>query len=297
MIALVWALVSACAYGMSDYLGGWASRRVPAILVICCAYPLSILFVGALVPFVPGEFTAVGLAWGIASGVASGLAVWTFYEALARGPMSIISPVAAVITAGLPVLVGIATGERPSLVVMGGIVAAICATVLVSLERPDPAAKRSFTLPIAALTVASGVLFAAYLIMIAQVPEGEGMLPLTWSRIGATVVVLLGVVGVVALRRRARQSSVRPDGPVSTKTVVTRLLPLAAVIAMLDVLANSAYYFASQQGMLSVVSVMTSLYPAVTVLAALTHGGERLRGVQVMGLAVAAASVVLITVG
>lgn len=297
MIALVWALVSACAYGMSDYLGGWASRRVSATLVICCAYPLSILFVGALVPFIAGEATAAGFAWGIGSGIVTGLAVWTFYEALARGPMSIISPVAAVITAGLPVLVGIALGERPSPVVMGGIVAAICATVLVSLEGPGPAAKRSFTLPIAVLTVASGVLFAAYLIMIAQVPAGEGMLPLMWSRIGATTVVLLGMLAVVALRRRAGQSSVRPHGPVATRTALTRLLPLAAVIALLDVLANSAYYFASRQGMLSVVSVVTSLYPAATVLAALTHGGERLRGVQVLGLAAAAGAVVLITVG
>lgn len=300
MTALAYALLGALGLGMSDYLGGVASRRVRAMWVICCTYPLSIVLLAVVVLVGPGGMgsaesvsgpSLAGFVVGVIAGMATGGAVWSFYEALARGPMSIISPIAAVMTAGLPVLAGIALGERPSLLVLVGIVGAVVATILVSLEAPTPGTSRSFTVPIAVLTVTSGVLFGLYLILMAYAPNNEGLYPVLWSRIGATTVIVAGL-SVLALRHRGR------GGGADTwheRLPLRRLLPLAAVIAVLDVIANTAYFVATQHGMLSVVAVVTSLYPAVTVLAALTHGGEQLRALQVAGLAAAAGSVALIT--
>lgn len=154
--------MAAVGYGVSDFVGGVASRRVAALRVVIVSYPLSLLLVLALAPFVGGEVSGDALLWGAASGVGSGLAVWWFYLALASGPMSVVSPLTAVLVAGLPAIVGIALGERPGAVAYLGIVVALVAVVLVSRESPDEVAgevaggrELRFTRAVAWLTVGS----------------------------------------------------------------------------------------------------------------------------------------------
>ena len=102
--------MAAVAYGVSDFVGGVASRRVAALRVVIVSYPLSLVIVLIAAPFVSGTLTLNGLIWGAIAGVTSGLAVWWFYLALATGPMSVVSPLTAVLVAGIPVLVGFAFG-------------------------------------------------------------------------------------------------------------------------------------------------------------------------------------------
>lgn len=274
MTAVLLALLAAAGYGVSDFVGGLAARRVAALRVVLVSYPLSVLLVAVLAPFVGGAVTTGSLLWGAAAGATAGLAVWSFYLALAAGPMSVVSPLTALLVAGLPLLVGVARGERPSTLALLGAVLALVAVVLVSRESGH--SELRFTRRVAVLTVGSGTAFAAYFILLDQVPSGTGLWPLLASRVGATLVVVLAAVAV----RQHRA----PTG-----------MPLRLALAgLLDVLANIAFLYALQGGLLSLVSVITALYPAATVLLAKVVLGERTGRVQQAGMVLAAVSVTLI---
>lgn len=274
MTAVLLALVAAAGYGVSDFVGGVAARRVAALRVVLVSYPLSVLVVAAIAPLVGGSPSTGSLLWGGAAGAVAGLAVWWFYLALAAGPMSVVSPMTAVLVAGLPLVAGIVQGERPSGIALVGAGLALVAVVLVSRQGPS---QLPFTRRVALLTVGSGVAFAAYFVLLAKVEEGTGLWPLLVSRLGAAAVVL-GVAVVTG--------QLRP--PVGVP------LRLALVAGVLDVVANVAFLYAVQAGLLSLVSVITALYPAATVLLAAAVLGERSGRVQQLGMVLAAASVALI---
>lgn len=282
MMPVALASTSAVAYGISDYLGGVAARRARALRVVSVSYPLSIVLVGAAAVVSGGSPTLVGLAWGLTSGLLSGLAVWSFYVALSRGPMSVISPITAVLAASVPLAFGLVAGERPGAAALVGMSVALVATVLVSLESDEGSSigHGRLTWPLMALTVISGLAFAGFFVLLAQVPAGEGLWPVAASRVGATGVVL---AAAFAARESFRFSR--------------RLIAIGLVIAVFDAVANGAFYFASQAGMLSLVSVIAALYPAFTVALAITHGGERLRAVQIAGLALAGVAIALLALG
>lgn len=282
MMPVALASTSAVAYGISDYLGGVASRRTRALRVVSVAYPVSIVLVGLAALVAGGAPTLAGLGWGLASGFASGVAVWTFYVALSRGPMSVISPITAVLAAAGPLAFGLAAGERPGGAAMTGMAIALVATVLVSLEGEggSSAIHGRLTVSLLVMSVVSGLAFAAFFVLLAQVPAGEGLWPVAASRIGATVMLLTAAVA-------ARESFRFPR----------RLIAVGVVIAVFDAVANGSFYFASQAGMLSLVSVIAALYPAFTVALAVTHGGERLRAVQLAGLVLAGVAIALLTLG
>lgn len=282
MMPVALASTSAVAYGISDYLGGVASRRTRALRVVSVAYPVSIVLVGLAALVAGGSPTPAGLGWGLASGLASGVAVWTFYVALSRGPMSVISPITAVLAAAGPLAFGLAAGERPGVAAMAGMATALVATVLVSLEGESGSsvAHGRLTASLLAMSVVSGAAFAAFFVLLSRVPAGEGLWPVAASRIGATVMLLAAAVA-------ARESFRFPR----------RLIAIGVVIAVFDAVANGSFYFASQAGMLSLVSVIAALYPAFTVALAVTHGGERLRAVQLVGLVLAGGAIALLTLG
>lgn len=282
MMPVALASTSAVAYGISDYLGGVASRRARALRVVSVSYPLSILLVGVAAVVAGGSPTRIGVAWGLASGLASGIAVWSFYVALSRGPMSVISPITAVLAAAVPLGFGLASGERPGTNALVGMAVALVATVLVSSESDEGSSARHgrLTRQLMVLTVISGLAFAAFFVLLAQVPADEGLWPVAASRIAATGVVL---AAAVAARESFRFSR--------------RLIAIGLLIAVFDAVANGAFYFASQAGMLSLVSVIAALYPAFTVALAVTHGGERMRPVQMVGLALAGVAIILLALG
>lgn len=279
MIALVLALTAAAGYGLSDFVGGLASRRAPVLHVVLVSYPLSVLLMALVAP-TGGAPTEPSLVWGAVSGVAGGLAVLWFYAALASGPMSVVSPVAALLTAALPLLGGLVVGERPSAGALIGAVLAVAAVVLVSRQENstvDESAPASTTLKVMLLTFGAGVMFALYFVLLHQVPADTGLWPVFASRVTATATVLVPALAARDLgfaRGRAGW--------------------LALVAGALDVIANVAMLRGLQTGMLSLVSVLASLYPAGTVLMARFVLGERWGRLQKIGLALAAASVALI---
>lgn len=270
------ALGSSLLWGASDFLGGTAARRLPAFAVIGASQALVlVLLVPAAV--LTGAVTGpVGyLPWGLASGIVGLLALGAFYSALATGTMGVVAPIAATGVV-VPVVVGMAGGDRPGVVQVAGILAAIAGVVLVSgPERGDPGRSRR---PLV-LALGAAVGFGAVIVFLAFGARFSVVMTLVTMR-AETVTLLL----VVALRRRSTGVAVGD-------------LPLLGVIGIGDGGANAAYALATTTGELSLVAVLGSMYPAVTVLLARQVHGERLRPVQTGGVVIALLGVLLIAAG
>lgn len=279
MITLFLALTSGVAYGVSDFVGGVASRRVPVLQVVLVSYPVSALIVGIAAPILGGEPSIASLLWGGASGAVMAVAIWCFYSALASGPMSIVSPLTAVLVAAIPVFAGLSFGERPGALSFVGIGVSIAAVLLVSREPSTPRDTiRRFTSRVGWLTVGAGLSFALSFIFTDQIRSGTGLWPLFVARSVATVIVLVATSATKSLQM--------PSG---------NALRLAVAVGVLDVIANVAMLYAFQSGLLSIGSALISLYPAITVGLAVLLLRERISVWQVGGLVLAGAAIVVIS--
>jgi drug/metabolite transporter (DMT)-like permease len=280
-------LASALAYGFADFLGGAASRRMSVLTVVLLAVPagLALLVVAAVIT--GGSPTVHGTVWGIASGLAGSTGLLTFYRALAKGPMSVVAPVSALAAAVLPVTAGTLRGERLDATVLAGVVLCLVAIGLVSMEAASPEAgavtRRRLTDSGPLMAGVSGAAFGVFFILLKEAGDGSGLWPLVAARTGGLWVTL--ITWLVVGRR----------GPASLSRASTMILVLLS--GALDAGANILYFLAAQKGLLSLAAVLTSLYPAVTVLLARAVYSERLRTVQRAGLVVALAGVSLVTIG
>jgi len=243
------------------------------------SYPVSLVLLGVLAVAVGGTVTPAAVYWGALCGVSQGLAVWWFYAALGSGPISVVSPLTAVLAAGVPLGAGLALGERPGAVAGIGVALALVAVILVSREATDADVRpHRFTRAVAWLTLGAGFGFGLNFVLIAQAPVEARLWPLFFGRIAATVLVL-AVAGLTG-------NFSPPQGfP----------LRLAVGAALLDVGANITMLLALQSSMLSMASVLMSLYPAATVLLAIVVLRERVTHWQVVGMVTALAAVALIS--
>ncbi|GAA2442944.1 DMT family transporter [Actinomadura vinacea] len=288
-MAALLALAAALAYGVADFLGGAVSRRSTALKALAWCVPVGLIVVLTAAVIVGGRFTWTSVAWGFGAGFAGGIGLITFYRALARGPMSVIAPVSALAAAVLPVGVGLLRGERLDATVLAGVLLCLVAIALVSMENNDAAPQRSASLadngPL--LAGVSGICFGIFFTLLKAAGDGGGLWPLVAARAGNLCVI--GAALLIMVRSRTED----PGPPVKGRL----LIGLAVLSGVLDASANALYFVAAQKGMLSLVAVLTSLYPAITVLLARITYSERLRVVQRLGLAVAAAGVALVTIG
>ncbi|HEX4579197.1 MAG TPA: DMT family transporter [Candidatus Dormibacteraeota bacterium] len=279
-MAALLALVSAVGYGISDFSGGLASRRSPAIAIVLVSNGLSLVLALVAVAVLPGStFHLADLVWGLAAGTVGLLGVVLLYRGLAIGPMSVVAPLTAVLSAMVPVIVGVVRGERPGLLAVGGVVLAVPAMVLIGRESrahgPEPISRGAVLSALAA-----GVSFGGFYVLLAQTGSDGGAWPLVGQRAASVAILLcLSVVAVV------RGTPAVPHG---------RTLVLAVLAGVTDFGANLAYVLATHQGLLALVAVLSSLYPATTVLLARAILRERLSGRQLGGLLLAAVAVALI---
>ena len=177
-MSVLLALVGALSYGISDFVGGLASRRQPALRVLLLSYPVGVLLMAALLPVVPGHLDAATLAWSAAAGVAGATGVVLLYIGLAVGPMGVVAPLTAVASAVVPVAVGIALGERPPLLAYGGVALALLGVVLVSRGPAEDPAHARLTVRVVGIALLAGVGFGLYFVLLAQAPAGSGGWPL-----------------------------------------------------------------------------------------------------------------------
>lgn len=276
-MGVLFALLAAAAYGVSDFIGGIASRRVSALSVLLVSYPVGGALMAALLVFYRGPVSAGTLAWSLAGGVVGLTGVALLYGALALAPMNIISPVTAVMSAVVPVLGGLVKGERPHPLAWSGIGLGLVAVVLISRQPDDHPHGPVGWRPLA-MAVVAGIGFGAYFICLAETDRDSGMWPVVLSRACSALLVLPLVLTGGRLQRMGRS-----------------VLGLAALAGALDASANVAFLLASRHGLLSLSGVITALYPAGTVLLAVLILKEHTGTLQRAGLALATAAVVLLT--
>ncbi|MBV9320624.1 MAG: EamA family transporter [Mycobacterium sp.] len=274
------ALTSAIGFGVSDFVGGVASRRVAALRVVLVSYPVAMVLLGAVAAVVGGPISAGAALWGSLGGLSQACGVWWLYAALGAGPISVVSPLAAMLTAGVPVAVGIIMGDRPGSLPAVGIVLALVAVVLIGRDATDRDGPHRFTMMVGWLTIGSGVAFGLNFVLIHQAPVESRLWPLLFARTAATGLL----VAVAAVSRNLRLPTGTP-------------LRLALTAAVLDVSANVAMLLALHAALLSLASVVISLYPAATVVLAVVVLGERVTGRQLVGLLLALLSVAMIAAG
>jgi drug/metabolite transporter (DMT)-like permease len=282
MLAIALALGSSMLWGLSDFAGGLKSRSFPVPVVLAVMYGSSLTvmacFVGARGEG-PPELEAV--AAGLGAGLFGIAALMAFYRALAIGTMSIVAPVAST-GVGLPVIVGLATGDEPGVLRAIGLGAAIVGVVLASREDDAGTADRRLQRQSVLLAVVAGLGFGLYFVLAEISSRGDVGWSLLLSRTAATPFVV--AFALLALRR----GGLRPG---------RRDLAVVAAIGILDLGANVLYNTSTTVGDLSTVAVASSLYPVTTVLLAAAVLGERVRGVQRAGVVVALCGVVLIAAG
>lgn len=271
------ALCSAVVYGVGDYCGGRASRTQASIAVAAVGQMVSLVLVGAAV-LVMGTAAPSPTTWGwsAAAGVIGALGIVGLYHGFAHGDVSVVAPTSAVVGAVVPVVAGLAMGERPSGLALVGIVIAVTAVALVS----GAIGTHQHNTPprIVLLAVGVGACFGLLFVFLERTDHASGMWPLVIARF-ASVPLLFAIGGLARVRVQRHRSS----------------LQFAVIAGVFDMGANVLYLLASRGGLLSIVAVVSSLYPASTVALAFGLDKERVTKWQGVGLGAAALALVLVS--
>jgi drug/metabolite transporter (DMT)-like permease len=271
-------LVVAMSYGSGDFLGGLASKQARTLAVLTLVQLVAVAGAVVVALAAGGHATTTDLVMSAGSGLLNVVALGALYRALAIGQIGQVAPVAAVIGAVVPVVWGLATGERPSLLAVVGVVLAIVAGGLVSIERESE--RGHWTTRALPLAVAAGVGFGSSFILFAETSHGSGFWPVLAAR-GAAL------CGVVIVARLVRTPFAMPRA--------SRLQSLAA--GGLDVLASTALLVAVRAGLIATVAPVVSLTPGFTVAHAWWYLHQRATRLQLVGLVVGLIGLVMIAAG
>jgi drug/metabolite transporter (DMT)-like permease len=277
IMGILLGLAAALLYGSSDFGGGLASRRYgPLRVTVIGSAAATVLAWAALVGSGGPGPSVRAVAWGLAGGLAGGVGTLALYRGLARGQMSVVGPVSAVGAAVVPLVAGIALGERPSVLAVAGVLIALPAIVLVAASgsvrgRLGSAPKSLFD------GLAAGLAFGILFIALAQAGRNAGMWPVACEQTGTLLVTL----AVAVASREPLKLPVRASG-----------LPVLAGAS--STAAALAYYYATHVSMLAVAAVLTSLYPGVTVLLARAILHERFSPAQRAGLGLCTLAIIAI---
>jgi drug/metabolite transporter (DMT)-like permease len=289
VLSFVLGVSAALSWGTADFIGGTESRRVPVLSVVLWSQLTGTVGVFLLLAVRRPELEVSGVLWGTSAGLLGGAALLLFYRALALGPMSLVAPLSAT-GAAVPVLVDLARGNVPGVVTGLGMVVAFVGVILVSrsperapvgspVEEPGGPAER---LPLL-LALLAAVGFGLFLVLLDAGTRSSGVSPL-WVIGGTRIGSVLLLSGLVAARPRLGRWPGR------------RLLPIATV-GVLDVTASAFITYAITRGDLSVVAILASQFPAVTVILARFLHLERMSRPQAVGVALALAGVTLLAAG
>lgn len=270
------ALTSAALYGFADFAGGLAARSTPTWTVVGWSqiFGLPILVVGLLVVEAP-DVGRDDLAYGAVAGILGLLGIGALYQALARGSMSVVSPITGALVALIPVIVGLSLGEFLTTAQWIGVLLAVIAVVLVSSSGESA----QLDVRVLGLALIAAVWFAAFFVVLDRTSVDAGLWPLVAARS-----VAIPSAFVIAL---ATRSDLRP---------ARSALPTIAIAGSFDMAANIAILLALQSGPLGTGSVLSSLYPAFTVLAAVIVISEMPSRLQWLGVALALFAAVLLSV-
>ena len=271
------AMLAAVGYGVSDFAGGLASRRVCPITALLYSHPVGAVLVAALLPLFPGSFDAASIVFAVLAGLAGLLGFGLMYQLMATSPLNVVSPITAVLAAATPIACGVLSGEQPRATAWLGMAFGLVAITLISGSSSGSAHAR-VRAKVLLLAFASGAGFGLYFVLLAHAGgSATGLWPLMIARVssGLAIVAIAARPGVVA-------------------TVDRRTGLLAGCAGLLDASADACFLLATRHGYLSLVSVVTAMYPAITVLLAVFVLRERAGWLPRAGLALSAVSLALI---
>jgi len=282
-LGAVVALFAAVAYGAADFCGGLASRRTPASAVLVVSQLAGLVLLGIILPFTGTHFYARDLPVAALAGCAAAAGIGLLYAALAVGRMGVVSPITAVVSASVPVAFGALMGERISALAAAGCAVALVAIVMISAGGArDPLATtgRGWREPGVVIALGSGLAIGVLYVALAHGrPDGR-----------LAIVAEMRLVSIPLLFGFARLTR-RPFA------VPRAALGIVAAAGVLDMCANVGYAIAARLAPLAIAAVLTSLYPASTVLLAFVVLRERLTRLQAAGVACAVAGVAGISLG
>ncbi len=268
------ALSAAVLYGMADFAGGLAARSISAwrVTIWSQVFGLPVL-VGALVLVGASNVTRTDLALGSLAGVFGLIGLVLLYSALSSGSMSIVAPIIGVLAASIPVAWDIAAGGTMTATHWLGVAVAIGAVILLAAHGQDS----SIDGQTLAQAVGAALAFAGFIIAMSHTGESAGLWPLVLARVVSIPIgfAVLALTSTTALPDRS----------------LTRLV---AFVGIVDIVAGIAIVLAVQRGPLGISAVISSLYPAFTVLAALVVLNERPNGSQRIGIVLAVLAVAIL---
>ena len=274
MVAVLLALASSITWGVADFTGGMLTRRMPLAAVTVFSQGAGFVLLLDVLAF------SRGLDWhsariGVIAGLGGGAGLAFFYAALARGTMSIVSPIAAC-SAIVPVGLALTAGERPSALALAGSGVALGGAILASLEERSSSERgRSDAV---FLAIAAALALGIFIYFLGRGShDGSALSTLVGARVGSLALLLTWAL--------ASGASLRANA---------RLAPIVLLVGLGDVSANALFAFASQHGLIAVVSVLGSLFPIVTVVLAHLVLHERISHVQRVGVAIALIGVAVV---
>lgn len=278
-MAVLLSLITAAAYGAGDFCGGLATKTTRVIQVVAVSHVVGLLGVVVASPLLADAFTGRDLGLGAAGGLFGGLGVALLYRRLSLGPMSVVAPLTAVTSAAVPAIWGVLDGDELTARAWVGIVLALIAIALVSAVRDTRSAPVTPAVVIESL--ASGACFGLFFIFLDATESATAPWPIVGARLVTSVLLVTYLLG--------RRQEILPADASSRRLLV--------VVGLLDTGSNITFLYATGEGALTVVAVLSSLYPIGTVLLARLVLDERMTRPQLLGFVAAMMATGLIATG
>ncbi len=281
-MAIVLGLITALFFGSGDFFGGLSAKRTSILYVVGFSHLVGLIGIVILAPILADEFTWRAIGLGVIAGAIGGVGVALLYRGLARGPMVVVAPLTAIMSASVPAAWGVIDGETFSGWSWLGIVLALVAIALTSIPANAGNKKQApVTLRVIGESLIAGTCFGAMFVVYDITADATA----PWPVVGARILTAGVLVTIIFVARRDGISSARSS-----------MWPIV-LTGIFDTGSNAIFLYATTVGDVAIVSVLSSLYPASTVLLARFVLDERISRLQLVGLFTALAASIFIAAG
>ena len=286
-MTILFGLLSAFSYGFADFFGAIAAKRVRALAVTTISFSFGLVLAVVMSLFFGADFSPQTISAGIYAGICSAIAISCLYAALALGPISIVSPLTAVVSAIIPVVVDVSTGQKLSAFAGIAIAIILIAVVLVAFVPGQDLTLP--TLPAFLYSIGAGLGFSGIFVFLDSTSKDSGLGPLVVMRAVGILMLLLGLL-FLWLRKR--------NQPFMERALFSKsVLWLVLLAGTGDVLGNVSFLVATREGALAISAVLTSLYPVGTILLARFVLKERIAPSQSIGIILGLGACALLALG